>query len=86
MKILIAAAACVAGIMLTGAGTAQAEVVYPWCAHYGKHDEGGSGNCGFTSFRQCMATVSGTGGYCARNPFYQPDEVYEDQPRHRRRR
>jgi hypothetical protein len=26
-------------------------------------------NCGFTGFDQCMATVSGIGGYCARNTF-----------------
>ncbi len=38
-----------------------------WCASY----SGGSGgtNCGFYSFEQCRATVSGIGGFCQPNPF-----------------
>jgi len=49
---------------------AQAEVIYPWCAYYGGRDGGGATNCGFVSWGQCMATVSGIGGYCAVNPRY----------------
>jgi hypothetical protein len=39
-----------------------------WCAQYG----GGNGgtNCGFYSFDQCMAAVSGNGGFCRQNGFY----------------
>jgi hypothetical protein len=44
-------------------------VEYPWCAQYGTRGDGGR-NCGFTSFQQCMATVSGIGGFCERNSFY----------------
>jgi len=44
-------------------------VEYPWCAQYGARGDGGR-NCGFVSFEQCMATVSGIGGFCERNPFY----------------
>jgi hypothetical protein len=40
---------------------------------------GGSTNCGFYSWGQCMATISGIGGYCALNQF-------EVQPRGERRR
>ena len=29
-------------------------------------------NCGFVSFAQCMATVSGIGGFCVQNNTYQP--------------
>jgi len=36
-----------------------------WCARY----PGGASNCGFYSFEQCQATVSGIGGFCDRNPF-----------------
>ena len=87
MKLWIAAAACAAGLMFAGTDQAKAEVFYPWCAHYGKfNDGGGSGTCGYTSYRQCLATVSGTGGYCARNPFYQQPEVYRERPRRRHRR
>jgi hypothetical protein len=32
-----------------------------WCAHYGRS---GATNCGFHSFEQCQAAVSGTGGFC----------------------
>jgi hypothetical protein len=40
----------------------------PWCANYGGRGGGGT-NCGFYSFQQCMAAVSGTGGFCTRNQF-----------------
>ena len=39
-------------------------------------------NCGFVSFQQCMATVSGIGGFCVRNTLYQPPAG----PRRRHRR
>ncbi len=29
-------------------------------------------NCGFVSFAQCMATVTGMGGFCVLNNTYQP--------------
>ena len=51
------------------APVAKAEVAYPWCAYYGRFGTQAT-NCGFTSYRQCMATVSGIGGYCDRNPRY----------------
>jgi hypothetical protein len=44
---------------------------YPWCAYYSSGGGGGT-NCGFTTFEQCLATVSGIGGFCDRNTQYQP--------------
>ena len=44
---------------------------YPWCAVYGGRMSGSS-NCGFSTWNQCMATVSGIGGFCQRNSFYNP--------------
>jgi hypothetical protein len=44
---------------------------YPWCANYDSHGFGGS-NCGFSTWNQCMATVSGIGGFCVPNQFYNP--------------
>lgn len=44
---------------------------YPWCAIYGG-DMGGAKNCGFVSFEQCMADVSGIGGFCMLNNTYRP--------------
>jgi Protein of unknown function (DUF3551) len=45
---------------------------YPWCAYYGGDADGGGTNCGFTTFQQCLDTVSGIGGFCQRNNLYQP--------------
>jgi hypothetical protein len=46
---------------------------YPWCAYHGRHHgRPGGTNCGFTTYDQCMATVRGIGGRCARNTQYVP--------------
>lgn len=50
---------------------------YPYCLQ-GK-DYGFPGQCQFTSYLQCMATASGTFGYCAPNPRF----AYQWQPRGR---
>jgi hypothetical protein len=42
---------------------------YPWCADYAGF---GSSNCGFTTIQQCMAALSGNGGFCDQNTQYQP--------------
>jgi len=43
---------------------------YPWCAYY-NDQEGGFTNCGFVTFQQCLAALSGVGGSCGANPQYQ---------------
>ena len=57
---------------------------YPWCAVYGGRS-GGASNCGFLTWQQCMATVSGIGGSCEPNQFYNPrggsDRSRKQQPR-----
>lgn len=40
-----------------------------WCAAY----RNGSNNCGFYTYEQCMAAVSGIGGFCNRNPDAAPE-------------
>ncbi len=55
----IIAGACV----WTGPATAQN---YPWCATY----RAGGGNCGFSTFAQCQAAISGVGGSCEENTQY----------------
>jgi hypothetical protein len=47
---------------------------YPWCAVYGGRG-GGASNCGFLTIQQCRDTVSGIGGFCAPNQFYNPRPV-----------
>ena len=43
-----------------------------WCAQYSGGRGGGGTNCGFFTWNQCMATVSGVGGFCVPNQFYNP--------------
>ena len=65
--ILVAAALAVSGLTIS-APTPAAAKEYQWCGVY----PGNAGrNCGFSSYRQCMASVSGGGGgFCERNRFY----------------
>jgi hypothetical protein len=67
-------------LMLVMAPLSTARAEGSWCAQYG----GGSGgtNCGFYSFQQCMAAISGNGGFCRQNGFY----GYQGYPRTRTRR
>jgi Protein of unknown function (DUF3551) len=62
-----------------GAGTRAQAKNYPWCADYS--GPAGGANCGFTTYEQCMATLSGIGGFCNRNTQYAPAAV---QPRARK--
>ncbi|HZT25593.1 MAG TPA: DUF3551 domain-containing protein [Pseudolabrys sp.] len=56
---------------------------YPWCAVY-SGDAGGASNCGFTTIEQCRATVSGIGGSCEPNQFYNPHRpVAHHRKKHR---
>jgi hypothetical protein len=57
-------------LVVAAAASTRAEAQnYPWCAYYGRGD---GTNCGFTTFEQCMATVSGIGGFCNINTQYVP--------------
>lgn len=58
---------------------------YPWCAVYGGADTGGASNCGFVTFGQCMATLSGMGGFCNRNTQYVPPPGLSYAPAYRPR-
>jgi len=71
---MILAAGAFAALGLTLAGTpGSAEITYPWCAQYG--EQSGARNCGFSTFEQCRAAISGNGGYCIENPMYHPGPV-----------
>lgn len=56
----------VIGVGLTGTACSSARQTQPWCADIG---EPGPTDCGYVSFEQCKAAVSGVGGYCRQNPF-----------------
>ena len=55
---------------------------YPWCAYY--NGRFGGTNCGFTTFQQCLDTVSGIGGFCQLNNLYQPPAGPHPYTRQRR--
>jgi hypothetical protein len=64
--------------------TIRAHADGTWCAQYGS--PGGGTNCGFYSFQQCRATVSGIGGFCMRNPFSAYRGARDPRRRYRRDR
>lgn len=64
MRTVIIVAAALAALPLT---SIHARADGAWCAYYTK----GATNCGFHSYAQCLADVSGIGGSCAPNPAFQ---------------
>jgi hypothetical protein len=66
LSVLFIATAFVADAM---PAAAQSTTSYPWCARTFKMDSGGT-SCYFTSYKQCMTTLSGFGGYCFESPYY----------------
>jgi hypothetical protein len=66
------------------AASAQSPTSYPWCATAYKMDTSAT-SCYFTSREQCMATLSGIGGYCFESPYSRSAPVRTmAQPRSRR--
>jgi hypothetical protein len=80
MRLLLLMLGICIGIVVIIEKPAEAQS-YPWCAQYS--GDGGM-NCGFTTFQQCLADVSGIGGFCTQNSTYQPPQV--PRPRARRTR
>jgi hypothetical protein len=64
MRNILIAGTLLAGLQLLPASAPARE--YPWCARY----DWTTSNCGFVSFQQCLATISGIGGRCEPNPRY----------------
>jgi Protein of unknown function (DUF3551) len=56
---------------------------YKWCAVYGGDRGGGGRNCGFVTYKQCLDTISGTGGYCTENQFYTGSAAQVRKPKKR---
>ena len=70
MRMLLLAFGALA--ITTSIGTRAQAQNYPWCAEYAGGVMGGARNCGFSTYEQCMATLSGIGGFCNRNTQYVP--------------
>jgi hypothetical protein len=63
---------CLLGLTLAivAMGTPAQAQNYPWCAFY--TGPFSATNCGFATYQQCLATISGVGGYCQPNTMYRP--------------
>jgi hypothetical protein len=75
------AAFCLGAVLsvLALIGTPARAQDYPWCAFY--TGPFSATNCGFSTYQQCLATISGIGGYCQPNTMYVPPS---SRRRHRR--
>ena len=71
-------------VFIAATGPAHADP-YRWCAQYGGR---GGTNCYFVNLEQCRAAISGNGGFCTPNNFYdgRPVVTPEDGPRRLERR
>ena len=63
----------------TELASAQSSYSYPWCSRQGMGVDVTT-SCYFTSYQQCMTTISGIGGYCYQSPYYHAPS----EPRRRR--
>jgi hypothetical protein len=82
MRLIIATLAATI-LMGFASGTTRADP-YQWCANYGPDE--GSTNCYFITLQQCQAAVSGVGGFCARNNFYDGRAEEDPAPRRSKKR
>lgn len=71
MRVIAIVTATAATLVATSAYAQKPYDPYRWCAVYSGRG-GGATNCGFITLQQCRATVSGIGGFCQPNPFYNP--------------
>jgi Protein of unknown function (DUF3551) len=71
MRLPILSISLVVGALaaVTAPAAAQSATSYPWCSKNAKMDSGSS-TCYYTSYQQCMKTISGLGGYCYESPYY----------------
>jgi hypothetical protein len=76
LSLLILSAAVFGGV---SESRAQSAYDYPWCAVY--TNKSGATACYYASYRQCMATMFGIGGYCIRSPYFRGDAYVERRPR-----
>jgi len=60
-RVLAMTTVLAAVMLLVPHGSAHAAA--KWCAVY----NGGGTDCGFNTYKQCRADVSGIGGYCRKN-------------------
>jgi hypothetical protein len=82
MRLALAALFAFAAFVPATTGSAQADP-YRWCANYsGKLS---SSNCWFMTLEQCRAAVSGVGGFCEPNLFYDGRPIGQERRERRPR-
>ena len=64
----VAALAIIAATLSFAHEASAQGTYYPWCSRYDAY----SYNCGFTTWQQCQANISGMGGICYQNPMPAP--------------
>jgi len=86
MTPLALAGLLIATAAIVGSNSGAQADPYRWCATYGT-GFGGAESCYFMTVEQCWASVSGLGGFCRPNNFYdgKPAMTPEDAPIVRRR-
>jgi hypothetical protein len=62
--------AAIAFAAIAAVARPAAAIEYRWCAQYGGGAKRDGKNCGFVSYKQCMETIHGMGGFCQPNLFY----------------
>jgi hypothetical protein len=83
-RVRVAIAILFALLFGTALDTARADP-YHWCAVYGGGSSDDSGtNCYFVTLAQCRAAISGVGGICTPNQFYDGRPVTTPEDRVRR--
>jgi hypothetical protein len=76
------ALASLALLMIGALGDGARADPYRWCAVYsGGATGGGCSSCYFWTIEQCRAAVSGVGGFCAQNNFYDGKPVLTPEDR-----
>lgn len=77
----IAASLAAAGLVavMGSSPAAAASRQYPWCER--TSTSGFNPSCTFTSYRQCMASVSGVAGDCIQNPYFAYGQAQQSRGR-----
>ncbi len=81
MRALVGSLIVVGVLGVAAPGHAQSAYDYPWCSVRGGFN--GAQSCYFSTYQQCMATISGIGGTCIRSPYYRGPRVRSERPHER---
>jgi hypothetical protein len=73
-KSAIALAVVAASLCMARASYAYQTGDAKWCTVTNKGADSMQWECEYESSDECAAAVAGTGGYCAVNPFWRPDQ------------